>query len=112
MEWSAPLPERGKSQENVDSSVSVERPAMTKVAKSQSVAVVGIDLGKSSFQIFGVDQHGKPKLDRTCCRNQFKLFVAKLTPCLIGIEACAGAHFWARYLRDCGHEVKDHLINR
>lgn len=56
---------------------------MRKLAQNQSVAIVGIDLGKSSFQIFGIDQHGRPKLDKTCSRNQLKLFVANLQPCLL-----------------------------
>lgn len=79
---------------------------MKKSAAIQSVVVIGIDISKSSFQLFGVDERGNPRLDKVCNRSQFKQFVANLKPCTIGMEACAGAHYWSRYLQIYGHQVR------
>jgi transposase len=72
----------------------------------EEVITVGIDLAKSVFQVHGVSSEGSVALRRQLRRGQVLAFFAKLQPCLIGIEACAGAHFWARELAKLGHEVR------
>ncbi len=67
---------------------------------------VGIDLAKQVFQVHGVDCHDKAVLRKQLRRNQFLGFFATLSPCLIGMEACGGAHHWARELQKQGHTVK------
>ncbi|MGK0224737.1 MAG: transposase, partial [Limisphaerales bacterium] len=70
------------------------------------ITTIGLDLAKNVFQVHGVDDRGKTVLTRQLRRQQMPSFFAKLEPCLIGMEACSGAHFWARVLRSFGHEVK------
>jgi transposase len=70
------------------------------------ISTIGIDLAKNVFQLHGVDAQGKVVLVRQLRRNQVIAFVAKLPPCLIGMEACATSHHWARELSKLGHEVK------
>ena len=67
---------------------------------------VGIDLAKQVFQVHGVDYQDKVVLRRQLRRNQLLSFFATLPPCLIGMEACGGAHHWARELKKLGHIVK------
>lgn len=67
---------------------------------------IGIDLAKNVFQIHGVDTHEHPVCRRQLRRHQLLEFFQKLDPCLIGMEACAGAHHWARQLQAMGHTVK------
>lgn len=71
-----------------------------------TIVRVGIDIAKTVFQVHGVDAHGKAKLKKTLARGEMLEFFAKLPPCLIGIEACAGAHYWARELNKFGHDVR------
>jgi transposase len=56
---------------------------------------IGIDLAKEVFQVHGVDEHGKRLFNKQLKRSQIASFLANIPPCLIGIEACASAHFWA-----------------
>lgn len=79
---------------------------MKKSTGIQSVRVVGIDLGKTCFQLYGVDDQANERLDQKLSRILLGRFIAKLPPCLIGMEACATAHYWARQMRHYGHEVK------
>lgn len=67
---------------------------------------VGIDLAKNVMQVHGVDAHGKAKLKKQLKRDQMAPFFANLPPCLIGMEACGSAHYWARKLQGFGHTVK------
>ncbi|MDR9394876.1 MAG: IS110 family transposase, partial [Roseovarius sp.] len=67
---------------------------------------IGIDLAKTVFQVHGVNQTGKAILKRKLRRNQVLDFFAGLEPCLVGLKACAGAHYWARDLSALGHEVR------
>lgn len=62
------------------------------------ITTVGIDLAKNVFQVHGVDEHGKAVLRKQLRRDQVTTFFVNLPPCLIGIEACASAHHWARKL--------------
>jgi transposase len=70
------------------------------------IMTVGIDLAKNVFQVHGVDEHGKAALRKQLKRDQVAAFFANLPPCLIGMEACASAHHWARKLRGMGHDVR------
>lgn len=71
-----------------------------------AVVTLGIDLAKSLFQIHGTDQKGKTVLRKRLSRKKLVPFIAQLSPCLIGMEACSGAHYWARCFTQFGHEVK------
>lgn len=70
------------------------------------VTTIGIDLAKNVFQVHGVDAHGKAVLKKQLKREQMASFFANLPACLIGMEACGSAHFWARKLLAQGHTVK------
>ena len=70
------------------------------------VTTVGLDLAKNVFQIHGVDERGKVLVRRQLKRAQVAPLFAKLEPCLIGMEACASAHHWARKLQGFGHTVR------
>ena len=70
------------------------------------VTTIGLDIAKSVFQVHGVDETGEAILTRRFTRRKLLPFFAKLPSCLIGIEACATAHHWARELAALGHEVK------
>src|SRR5699024_10440670 len=63
-------------------------------------------LAKNVFQIHGVDKHGKTVIKKQLRRKQMAEFFANLPACLIGMEACASAHYWARKLTSLGHTVK------
>lgn len=67
---------------------------------------IGLDLAKNVFQIHCVDMQGKKVLGRQLKRSLMVEFFQKFSPCLIGMEACASSHYWARTLRAMGHEVK------
>ena len=70
------------------------------------ITTIGLDLAKSVFQVHGVDAGGKVVVAKALRRGQLPAFFAKLPPCLIGMEACATAHHWARELIKHGHTVK------
>lgn len=70
------------------------------------LTTIGIDLAKNVFQVHGVDERGKAVLKKQLKREQMAPFFANLVPCLIGMEACGSAHFWARKLQAMGHTVK------
>lgn len=67
---------------------------------------IGLDLAKQVFQIHGVDHNEKVVIKRQLRRDQLVDFFSKLPPCLIGMEACASSHYWARILMAMGHTVK------
>ncbi len=70
------------------------------------VCTLGIDLAKKVFRLHGVDAKGRTVLARQLRRPQRLPFLAQLRPCLIGLEACGGAHYFAREMARRGHEVK------
>ena len=70
------------------------------------VTTIGVDLAKNVFQIHGVDERDNVGLRKPLKRKQVLPFFATLPPCLIGMEACASAHYWARKLQALGHTVK------
>ena len=67
---------------------------------------VGIDLAKQVFSVHGVDERGHCRLRRDLRRAQMLTFFANLAPCILALEACAGAHYWARELSQLGHQVR------
>ena len=70
------------------------------------VSTLGIDLAKNTFLVYGVDAKVAVAVRRTDSRSQLPELVAQLPPCLIGMEACSGAHEWARKFGRFGHTVK------
>lgn len=70
------------------------------------VTRIGLDTAKGVFQVHGVDEHGKVVLKRQLPRPKVLEFFANLPPCLIGLEACGGSHYWARELTQLGHTVR------
>ena len=72
-----------------------------------NIITVGIDLAKNVFAVHGVDNNGKAVLVKPkVSREQLLPLVVQLPPCLIGMEACSGAHHWARLFRQHGHTVR------
>jgi transposase len=67
---------------------------------------IGLDLAKSVFQVHGIDAQGRAIIRRQLRRSQILGFFKRLEPCLVGMEACSGAHHWARELKALGHEVR------
>jgi transposase len=70
------------------------------------ITTVGLDLAKQVFHVVCCDARGKPVSRRTLKRAQVLGYFAQLPSALVGMEACAGAHYWGRALRDVGHEVR------
>ena len=70
------------------------------------VTTVGIDLAKSVFQFHGIDASGEVILRRQIRRVQMPQMLSQLAPCVVVMEACGGAHYWARLSRELGHTVK------
>ena len=70
------------------------------------VSTLGIDLAKNSFSVHGVDASGVVVVRRTVSRGKLSELIAQLSPCLIGMEACSGAHEWARRFSRFGHITK------
>ena len=71
-----------------------------------SPAVIGIDIGKNSFHIVGQNQRGAVVLRQKWSRGQVEARLANLPPCLIGMEACVGAHHLSRKLQLFGHNAR------
>ena len=70
------------------------------------ITTVGIDLAKNVFSMHGVDMHGKTVLKRTVSRGKVMEVMAGIGSCVVGVEACSGAHHWARELGKLGHTVR------
>jgi transposase len=70
------------------------------------ITTIGLDLAKNIFQVHGVDETGTAVIVKRLRRSQVIAFFAGLPPCLVGMEACATAHHWARELSELGHEVR------
>src|SRR4030095_8899740 len=75
-------------------------PSMTRIT------TIGIDRAKKVFQVHGVDAEGKVVVARKLRRKEVLAFFAKLAPCLVGMEGCGRAHYWAREITKLGHTVK------
>jgi len=70
------------------------------------VSTIGLDIAKRVFQVHGVDSAGAVSVRRALRRSQMLAWFSKLPHCLVGMEACATAHYWARALAKLGHEVR------
>jgi len=67
------------------------------------LTVLGIDLAKQSFQLHGIDKTGNVVIKKKVTRAKLVEIVANLSPCLVGMEACGGAHYWAKCFQKMGH---------
>jgi len=72
----------------------------------QTITTIGLDIAKSVFQVHGVDATGQVVIRRQLKRRYVVAFFQKLSPCLVGIEACASSHHWSRELHALGHKVR------
>lgn len=74
----------------------------------KTVCRIGLDIAKNTFQVHGVGKHGKDLFNKKLKRDDVLAFFANLPPCLVGLEACGGAHYWARAIADldAGHTVR------
>src|SRR3974390_2557591 len=70
------------------------------------ITTIGLDLAKNVFQVHGIDAAEKVVVRKQLRRRQMLEFFKALPPCLIGMEACATSHYWARELTKLGHEVR------
>ena len=72
----------------------------------EEITQVGIDLGKHVYQVCGMDASGKPVFQRQMKAPRLMEFMARLKPCLVGMEACGGAHHWVEKLESLGHDAR------
>ena len=72
----------------------------------QTITTIGLDIAKSVFQVHGVDAVGNVLIRRQLKRRYVLAFFQKLSPCLVGIEACASSHHWSREIKALGHTVR------
>jgi transposase len=79
---------------------------MKEYTNERVIKVVGIDLAKRSFHVYGVDENGQQVISRTFSRTRLSEFMANLPACTVAMEACGSAHYWARQFREDGHEVR------
>src|SRR3954467_11665870 len=84
-----------------------KEPAMSQTVQT-AVSTVGIDIGKNSFHIIGHDERGALVLRQKWSRGQVETRLANMPPCLIGMEACVGAHHLSRRLKKLGHAARSH----
>lgn len=72
----------------------------------KEITTIGLDLAKSVFQVHGADAQGNPVVRRKLRRADLRRFFERLSPCLVGMEACGSAHHWARVIAGLGHDVR------
>src|SRR5215469_12486012 len=70
------------------------------------ISTIGLDIAKNVFQVHGIDADENVAVRKQLRRSQVIRFFQELSPCLVGLEACATAHYWARELAKLGHEVR------
>jgi transposase len=70
------------------------------------ITTIGLDLAKHVFQVHGIDAQGTTVLRKRLRRGQVLAFFSRIPRCVVGLEACATAHYWARELGALGHEVR------
>src|ERR671915_702051 len=104
MGWSgrAPAP---SSKQSWQGAPKTKEQAMSEKFNSE-IAVIGIDIGKNSFHIVGQDRRGALVLKQKWSRGQVEARLANMPPCLIGMEACVGAHHLSRKLKALGHDAR------
>src|SRR5881392_2342293 len=83
-----------------------EHPMPRKTASLMAVATIGIDIGKNTFHLIGLDKKGAIVLRQKLSRGQVGTRLANMPPCLIGMEACVGAHHLSRQLKALGHDAR------
>jgi transposase len=71
-----------------------------------NIITVWLDLAKNVFQAHGADEAGRPVLRKKLRRDQVLAFFSQLSPCVVAMEACGGAHFWGREIGKLGHDVR------
>jgi len=103
MEWTRPLYEASKSRNDL---VVAKNHSKKEGGPVEKISVLGIDLAKEVFQVHGNDSGGRCVLKKQLKRKELSEFIANLPTCLIGMEACGGANFWARKFQGFGHEVR------
>lgn len=79
---------------------------MKKNIADKIITVLGIDLAKNSFQLHGINKKSEVVYRRKLNRQKLYEFMVGLKPCLVGMEACGGAHYWARKFKEFGHTVR------
>jgi len=79
---------------------------MKKSNTKKVASIIGLDLAKNVFQVHGIDETGCVELKKQLRRSYVLKFFAQLKPCLVGMEACGGAHYWSRELSKLGHDVR------
>jgi transposase len=72
----------------------------------KGITTVGLDLAKRVFQVHGIDDQGRVIAQKRLSRSELPVWFGKLQPCLVGMEACATAHYWAREIAKLGHQVR------
>ena len=85
---------------------SADQPHLTIGEVHMNITTIGIDLAKTSFSLVGSDKHGKIVLRKTVNRGKLLSVIAQCPPCMVGLEACSGAHYWAREFEKLGHQVR------
>src|ERR1700752_2632441 len=83
-----------------------EHPMPRKTDHLESIATIGIDIGKNTFHLIGLDQNGAIVLRQKLSRGQVNARLANMPPCRIGMEACVGAHHLSRQLQMLGHDAR------
>ena len=102
MEWAALLPRQQAKLAWGDK----QRDHAMSEKLNTAVAVMGIDIGKNSFHVIGLDARGAIALRQKWSRGQVETRLANMPPCLIGMEACVGAHHLSRRLKTLGHDAR------
>lgn len=74
--------------------------------RQEPVVTIGIDLAKNSMPVYGVDAQGRQVLSKKVPRGKLSAFMVNQPPCLVAMEACGSAHYWARKLIELGHEAR------
>jgi hypothetical protein len=100
MGWTAPTRHHRAKMRSLITTSHLTEPSM------EQVTTIGLDLAKNVFQLHGVDAAGNVLLRKQLRRGDVLRFFAGLSPCLVGMEACATAHYWARELAKLGHRVR------
>jgi transposase len=94
-----------RQQANLARGAKAEEHAMSQQV-STTIAVMGIDIGKNSFHVVGLDRRGAIVLRQRWSRGQVESRLANMPPCLIGMEACVGAHHLSRKLKGLSHDAR------
>lgn len=100
MGWTAPTRQHRAKTRSLITTSHLTEPSI------EQVTTIGLDLAKNVFQLHGVDAAGNVLLRKQLRRGDVLRFFAGLSPCLVGMEACATAHYWARELAKLGHTVR------